>query len=150
MGKHNEIHSNVLEDLNSKLVKLNTKLVVCGVCHCRSCLRWTSALWFLFGPRFSRDGSMPILWEKKPQLSKFVYSRVLKTCLQRNFFGVWYMYIMKNVLRYQELEKRFYILIDKKRRFFLYQSSFNNNTKFILKLYYYLSAKDWNLKFKNI
>lgn len=41
-------------------------------------------------------------------------------------------------------------IIDKKRRFFLYQSSFNNNTKFILKLYYYLSAKDWNLKFKNI
>lgn len=60
------------------------------------------------------------------------------------------MYIMKNVLRYQELEKRFYILIDKKRRFFLYQSFFNNNIKFILKLYYYLFVKDWNLKFKNI
>lgn len=71
MGKY--IYNNVLEGLNLKFVKLNTKLVVWGVCYCRGCLGWISVLLFFFGFRFSRDGSMFILWEKNFNLSKFVY-----------------------------------------------------------------------------
>lgn len=106
----NQTNNNVVgKSLNSKLVKLNTKLVVWGVRHCRSCLWWTSALWFLLDPRFSRDGSMPFWGVDKTSIKAKLYTLQYWKLVYK---GISLGHIMKNVLRirYWELEKRFYIL----------------------------------------